>query len=46
MQREGLDVPETTQLLYDLNRQGWDLPLGILDIDACAERVARLLRAQ
>jgi len=46
MQREGLDVPETTQLLYDLNRQGWDLPLGILDIDACAERVAQLLRAQ
>jgi len=46
MQREGLDVPETTQLLYDLNRQGCDLPLGILDIDACAERVAQLLRAQ
>ena len=46
MQREGLDVPETTQLLYDLNRQGCDLPLGILDIDACAERVARLLQAQ
>ena len=46
MQREGLDVPETTQLLYDLNRQGWDLPLGILDIDACAERVAQLLQAQ
>ena len=46
MQREGLDVPETTQLLYDLNRQGCDVPLGILDIDACAERVARLLQAQ
>ena len=46
MQREGLDVPETTQLLYDLNRQGYDLPLGILDVDTCAERVAQLLRAE
>ena len=46
MQREGLDVPETTRLLFDLNRQGYELPLGILDIETCAETVAQRLLAE
>ena len=40
MEREGLDVPETTRLLYDLRKHGFDLPLGVLETDACAALVA------
>ena len=46
MRREGLDVPETTQLLYDLNGRGYALPLDILDIETCVERVTELLRSE
>ena len=45
MHDEGLDVPETTHLLYDLNQRGYDLPLGTLDIDTCAENVAKAVTA-
>ena len=40
MEREGLTVPETTRLLYDLNAEGFDLPLTALTIDDCADRIA------
>ena len=40
MEREGLSVPETTRLLFDLNRRGFALPLDILEIQACAARGA------
>ena len=43
MESEGLSVPETTRLLYDLDREGFDLPLTALEIDDCAELVARTL---
>ncbi|MBR1456947.1 MAG: energy-coupling factor transporter ATPase [Oscillospiraceae bacterium] len=43
MQREGLDVPETTHLLYELNGRGFDLPLGTLDIETCADAVAKVI---
>lgn len=33
----GLSVPETTQLLYALRAEGYDLPLDALSIDECAE---------
>ncbi len=32
----GLTVPETTQLLYELNKEGFDLPLDALSVDECA----------
>ena len=40
LEREGLSVPETTRLLYDLNRRGFSLPLDTLEIRTCAARVA------
>ena len=40
MEREGLSVPETTRLLYDLNAEGLELPLTALEIDACADLIA------
>ncbi len=46
MQREGLDVPETTRLLYDLSKHGCALPLDRLDVESCADAVAQALAAQ
>ena len=45
MESEGLTVPETTRLLFDLNREGFDLPLDILDTELCADAVAAAIRA-
>ena len=33
----GLTPPETTQLLYELNQAGWDLPLDALSVEDCAQ---------
>ena len=44
MEREGLAVPETTRLLYDLKQRGMDLPLTALDVDACATEIVKQLR--
>ena len=44
MEREGLTVPETTRLLYDLKQRGMDLPLTALDVDSCAREIVRQLR--
>ncbi len=32
----GLTVPETTRLLFELNKEGFDLPLDALSVEACA----------
>ncbi len=45
MEQEGLTVPETTRLMFDLNREGFDLPLDILDTDRCADAVAAAIKA-
>ena len=44
MRAEGLTVPETTELLYALRREGWDLPLDALSIDECADAIAKSLK--
>ena len=44
MAREGLSVPETTKLLYELNSCGLFLPLGELDEESCAAAVAAALK--
>ena len=44
MEREGLSVPETTRLLYELdNEAGFDLPLDALTAADCAEKIAQSL---
>ena len=35
----GLAVPETTELLYALNQEGWDLPLDALSVEDCARAI-------
>ena len=36
----GLAAPETTELLWALSRQGYDLPVDALDTEACAQALA------
>ena len=43
MEREGLSVPETVCLMYELNSQGFALPLDALSPDECAKRIAESL---
>ena len=44
MEREGLDVPETTRLAWELNREGFSLPMDTLDVERCAENLAAALQ--
>lgn len=38
----GLTVPETTKLLYELDREGYDLPLDALSVEECAQALRPL----
>jgi len=38
-----LSVPETTQLLYELNREGMELPLDALSVEECAQALCKAL---
>ena len=44
MEREGLTVPETTRLLHDLRKAGFELNTEALDVDACAREIAAALK--
>ena len=44
MKKNGLTVPETTELLYGLNESGFDLPLTALSVDECADAIANYLK--
>ena len=41
----GLSVPETTELLYALRTDGFDLPLDALSIDQCAQALYDRIKA-
>ena len=43
MKKEGLAVPETTYLMWDLNREGFNLPLDMLEIGECTDILADAL---
>ena len=45
LQNAGLDVPATTSLLYELNRQGASLPLDALSTEECAQALCRWAKA-
>lgn len=40
----GLTVPETTELLYELNQEGWNLPLDALSVEDCAQAIMSAIR--
>lgn len=39
----GLDVPQATRLVYELRKEGYDLPKDIITEEACIEAIERLL---
>ena len=45
LRRVGLSVPETTELLYALRADGFDLPLDALSIDQCAQALYDRIKA-
>jgi energy-coupling factor transport system ATP-binding protein len=44
LQSVGLDVPQVTELMYELRRDGVDVPQNILDEKSCADILEKLLR--
>ncbi|MGM9591465.1 MAG: energy-coupling factor transporter ATPase [Oscillospiraceae bacterium] len=44
MRDEGLAVPATTELIYELNKRGWSLPLTALGVESCAKEIAKYVR--
>ena len=44
MRREGLSVPATTEVEYELNKCGFKLPLSALTVDECADEIAAALK--
>lgn len=45
LQNAGLSVPQTTQLLYRLRAEGYDLPLDALSVTECAQALYDWLEA-
>lgn len=41
LRAEGLAVPETTSLIWELNKNGFSLPLAALYIEECAQAIAQ-----
>jgi energy-coupling factor transport system ATP-binding protein len=44
LREAGLDVPQTTELLYELKNLGWDVPLDALSEAECAAAILKVLR--
>ena len=40
-----LAAPDTVELCYELNKDGFDLPLDSLNADECAQTLYELLKA-
>ena len=43
MKNLGLDVPQVTELIWELRQEGFDLPTEIISEDECVEALAELL---
>ena len=43
LRKTGLDIPETSLLLYDLEKDGFDLPLDALSVNECADAIFKSL---
>ena len=44
MRQLSLDVPASTELLWQLNQAGLSLPLDALDMESCAQVIASVLK--
>lgn len=46
LKQVGLDVPQATEIVYELRRSGIDLPKDIITDDECVEALSKLLLAK
>lgn len=44
LKSEGLTVPDTTQLIWELNKHNCNLPLDALSVEDCAQAISQLLK--
>lgn len=44
MKSEGLTVPETTLVLDELNKHGFKLQISALDVESCADEIAKIFK--
>ena len=44
LRQAGLDVPQTTDLLYQLRQAGWPVPIDALTPEECAEAIAQAMQ--
>ncbi|MEG1869990.1 MAG: energy-coupling factor transporter ATPase [Oscillospiraceae bacterium] len=43
LKKVGLDVPQTTELCFELRKAGLNVPIDVIDVDECIEAVSKLL---
>ena len=43
MRSEGLTVPATTELMYEMNKKGFSLNLDALSVEACADEIVKVI---
>jgi energy-coupling factor transport system ATP-binding protein len=46
LKKRGLDVPQTTELMYQLRQHGCDVPLDTLSDEECVEALVELMQKQ
>lgn len=44
LRQSDIDVPQTTALLFELRKNGWDVPLDALSVEECAAAIAAALK--
>lgn len=45
MKKLGLDVPQVTELAYELNRDGYDIDYNVLTVGECADKIMDYVRS-
>lgn len=45
MKKLGLDVPQVTELAYELNRDGYDIDYDVLTVTECADKIMDYVRS-
>ena len=46
MKGMGLDVPQVTELMYELNKSGYEFPLDILTVEEALQCLSKALRSE
>lgn len=43
LKRVGLDVPQATEICYEMNKSGYNIPTEVLTVEECADELEKLL---